>query len=84
MITAYLLCLGDLDALLESQTTLGDPFLFIFQTREVLPTNASVLGLIIVILGAYSTAGALASSSGNAMVISQEIAGSLSGHTLPG
>lgn len=63
MMIAYLFCLGDLDAVLESQATLGYPFLFVFQTGLGSTPGAAVLGLIIVVLGVCSTVGALASSS---------------------
>lgn len=63
MTIAYLFCLGDLDAVLESQTTLGYPFLYVFQVGTGSTPGAAVLGLIIVVLGVCSTVGALASSS---------------------
>ncbi|OTA98391.1 hypothetical protein M426DRAFT_17454 [Hypoxylon sp. CI-4A] len=63
MLIAYLFCLGDLDAVLESQETLGYPFLFVFQTGTGSTAGAAVMGLIIVALGVCSTVGALASSS---------------------
>ncbi|KAI0814706.1 putative GABA permease [Xylaria sp. FL0064] len=63
MMIAYLFCLGDLDAVLESQTTLGYPFLYVFQAGTGSTAGAAVLGLIIVALGVCSTVGALASSS---------------------
>ncbi|KAI0968715.1 putative GABA permease [Xylaria arbuscula] len=63
MTIAYLFCLGDFDAVLESQTTLGYPFLYVFQVGTGSTPGAAVLGLIIVVLGVCSTVGALASSS---------------------
>ncbi|KAI0403900.1 putative GABA permease [Xylaria palmicola] len=63
MTIAYLFCLGDLDAVLESQTTLGYPFLYVLQIGTGSTPGAAVLGLIIVVLGVCSTVGALASSS---------------------
>ncbi|RWA12218.1 hypothetical protein EKO27_g2898 [Xylaria grammica] len=63
MMVAYLFCLGDLDAVLESQLTLGYPFLYVFQTGVGSTPGAAVMGLIIVILGVCSTVGVLASSS---------------------
>ncbi|KAI1457798.1 putative GABA permease [Annulohypoxylon moriforme] len=63
MMIAYLFCLGDLEAVLESQETLGYPFLFVFQTGTNSTPGAAVMGLIIVVLGICSTVGALASSS---------------------
>ncbi|KAI1471073.1 putative GABA permease [Daldinia caldariorum] len=63
MMIAYLFCLGDLDAVLESQTTLGYPFLYVFQVGTGSTPGAAVLGLIIVVLGVCSTVGVLASSS---------------------
>ncbi|KAI5923264.1 putative GABA permease [Camillea tinctor] len=63
MLIAYLFCLGDLEAVLESQATLGYPFLFVFQTGTNSTPGAAVMGLIIVVLGICSTVGVLASSS---------------------
>ncbi|GAW21671.1 hypothetical protein ANO14919_111940 [Xylariales sp. No.14919] len=63
MMVAYLFCLGDLDAVLESQLSLGYPFLYVFQTGVGSTPGAAVMGLIIVILGVCSTVGVLASSS---------------------
>lgn len=63
MLMAYLFCLGDLNAALESQATLGFPFLHVFWTGTGSNTGAAVMGLIIVILGVCSTVGVLASSS---------------------
>ncbi|KAI0539934.1 putative GABA permease [Xylaria digitata] len=63
MMIAYLFCLGDLDAVLESQLTLGYPFLYVFQIGVGSTPGAAVMGLIIVILGVCSTVGVLASSS---------------------
>ncbi|KAI1073897.1 putative GABA permease [Whalleya microplaca] len=63
MLIAYLFCLGDLEAVLESQETLGYPFLFVFQTGTGSTPGAAVMGLIVVTLGVCSTVGVLASSS---------------------
>ncbi|KAI1657192.1 putative GABA permease [Daldinia decipiens] len=63
MLLAYLFCLGDLDAVLESQNTLGYPFLFVFQTGTQSIPGAVVMGLVVVALGICSTVGVLASSS---------------------
>ncbi|KAJ2992806.1 hypothetical protein NUW58_g2040 [Xylaria curta] len=63
MMIAYLFCLGDLNAVLESQSTLGYPFLYVFQTGVRSTPGAAAMGLIIVILGVCSTVGVLASSS---------------------
>lgn len=63
MMIAYLFCLGNLEAVLESQITLGYPFLYVFQTGTGSTPGAAVLGLIIVVLGVCSTVGVLASSS---------------------
>ncbi|KAI0893406.1 putative GABA permease [Annulohypoxylon nitens] len=63
MMIAYLFCLGDLEAVLDSEVTLGYPFLFVFQTGTKSTPGAAVMGLIIVVLGISSTVGAMASSS---------------------
>ncbi|KAF2794551.1 putative GABA permease [Melanomma pulvis-pyrius CBS 109.77] len=63
MLLAYLFCLGDLEAVLESQATLGYPFLFVFQAGTGSTAGAAVMGLIVVTLGVCSTVGVLASSS---------------------
>ncbi|CAI6083875.1 unnamed protein product [Clonostachys chloroleuca] len=63
MLLAYLLCLGDIDAALEAQYTLGYPFLQVFWNGTGSRNGAGVMGLIIVILGICSTVGVLASSS---------------------
>ncbi|KAI0505243.1 putative GABA permease [Xylaria bambusicola] len=63
MMVAYLFCLGDLDAVLESQLTLGYPFLYVFKIGVGSTPGAAVMGLLIVILGVCSTVGVLASSS---------------------
>lgn len=63
MLLAYLFCLGDLDAVLESQNTLGYPFLFVFQAGTQSIPGAVVMGLVVVALGICSTVGVLASSS---------------------
>ncbi|KAH9908357.1 amino acid/polyamine transporter I [Xylariomycetidae sp. FL2044] len=63
MLIAYVFCLGDLDAVIASQATLGYPFLYVFLqgTRSV--PGAAVMGLIVVSLGVCSTVGVLAASS---------------------
>ncbi|KAI1214242.1 putative GABA permease [Annulohypoxylon truncatum] len=63
MMIAYLFCLGDLQAVLESQETLGYPFLFVFQTGTNSTPGAAVMGLIVVVLGLCCTVSVLASSS---------------------
>lgn len=63
MLLGYLFCLGDLVEVLDSQATLGYPFLFVFQTATGSTAGAAVMGMIIVILGVCSTVGVLASSS---------------------
>lgn len=63
MLMAYMFCLGDLDAVLESQAVLGYPFLFVFWNGTGSNYGAGVMGLIIVSLGICSTVGVLASSS---------------------
>ncbi|KAI0120315.1 amino acid/polyamine transporter I [Hypoxylon sp. NC0597] len=63
MMLAYLFCLGELEAVLESQATLGYPFLFVFQSGTRSIAGAAVMGLVIVALGICSTVGILASSS---------------------
>ncbi|KAI0478677.1 putative GABA permease [Xylariaceae sp. FL0804] len=63
MLIAYLFCLGDLTAVLDSQATLDYPFLFVFQQGTGSTPGAAVMGLIVVALGVCSTVGALASSS---------------------
>jgi choline transport protein len=63
MLVAYLFCLGDLAAVLESQLTLGYPFLFVAQSGTRSTAGAAVMALLIDALGACSTVGILASSS---------------------
>lgn len=63
MMIAYLFCLGNLDDVLNSQETLGYPFLYVFQTGTGSTAGAAVMGLLVVVLGVCSTVGALASSS---------------------
>ncbi|KAK6820936.1 amino acid transporter [Apiospora arundinis] len=63
ILIAYLFCLGDLEAVLESQATLGYPFLFVFQKGVRSDPGAAVMGLLIVTLGICATVGVVASSS---------------------
>ncbi|KAI1391129.1 putative GABA permease [Hypoxylon trugodes] len=63
MLLAYLFCLGNLDAVLDSQAYLGYPFLFVFLSGTKSKAGAAVMGLVIVALGICSTVGVLASSS---------------------
>ncbi|KAH7320646.1 putative GABA permease [Stachybotrys elegans] len=63
MLMAYLFCLGDLNAALESSATLGYPFLWVFWNGTGSNRGAAAMGLIIVALGVCSTVGVLASSS---------------------
>ncbi|CAJ2505384.1 Uu.00g127780.m01.CDS01 [Anthostomella pinea] len=55
MLIAYLFCLGDVGAALESEEALGYPFLFVFQTGVGSSGGAAVMGLIVVVLGTCST-----------------------------
>lgn len=63
MLMGYLFCLGNLEDVLESQATLGYPFLYVFQVGTGSTAGAAVMGMIVVILGVCSTVGVLASSS---------------------
>lgn len=63
MLLAYVFCLGDIDAVLESQDTLGYPFLFVFREGTGSIAGAAVMGLVVVILGICSTVGVLAATS---------------------
>ncbi|OTA92037.1 hypothetical protein M434DRAFT_75192 [Hypoxylon sp. CO27-5] len=63
MMVAYLFCLGDLEAVLESQETLGYPFLFVLQSGTRSTAGAAVMGLVLVVLAICSAVGILASSS---------------------
>ncbi|KAI1409796.1 putative GABA permease [Hypoxylon sp. FL1857] len=63
MLLGYLFCLGDLDAVLASQETLGYPFLFVFQSGTRSIPGAAIMGMIVVVLAICSTIAILASSS---------------------
>lgn len=63
MLVAYIFCLGNLDEVLASQTTLGYPFLFVFQKGTGSTPGAAVMGLIVVVLGVCSTVGLVAATS---------------------
>lgn len=63
MLIGYLFCLGNLDDVLNSEETIGYPFLYVFQTATGSTAGAAVMGMVVVILGVCSTVGVLASSS---------------------
>jgi amino acid transporter len=63
MLLAYLFCISDLDAALESQAILGYPFLYVFQTGTGSTGGAATMALIITAFGVCSCVGVLASSS---------------------
>ena len=63
MILALMFCIGDLEAALESQETLGYPFLEIFLQAVDSKAGATVMASIILALGICSTVGLIAASS---------------------
>ena len=63
MILALMFCIGDLKAALESQETLGYPFLEIFVQAVKSKVGATLMASIIIALGICSTVGDFAASS---------------------
>ncbi|KAL8786251.1 MAG: hypothetical protein Q9195_008275 [Heterodermia aff. obscurata] len=63
MILALMFCIGDLQAALEAQETLGYPFLEIFLQAVKSKTGATLMASIIIAIGICCVVGAFATSS---------------------
>ncbi|KAI1340854.1 putative GABA permease [Xylariaceae sp. FL0016] len=63
MAIAFVFCIGDLDAAIASQATLGYPFIYVFQQATQSTAGAVVISSIVFILGVCGCVGALASAS---------------------
>ena len=63
MILGLMFCIGDITAALDAQSTLGYPFLEIFQQAVNSTTGACLMASLVVFLGICSTVGDFAASS---------------------
>ena len=63
MVLAFMFCLGDPNAALNAASTLGYPFLEVFQQAVSSSVGAALMGTLVCTLGVCSTVGCLAASS---------------------
>lgn len=63
MLIAFIICIGDIDAMLAAQETLIYPFLEVFGQATNSIAGSTAMAALIVVMGICGTVGALASAS---------------------